>query len=151
MKYIPVYACLAMSVFYTSCEQNQTPVAEYNTGAKTKDTTSSRKYEDSLARASVLNAEISKEKEAGTIYSSSSPHHGVVHEFTYWMAMRDFCDKKILQMRTTGDAGKKLSERMEKELLNAKAALDSSKFNGLQIEMGLYEKFLEQISDQFKG
>jgi ribosomal protein L29 len=110
-----------------------------------------KQYKDSLARASLLKAEISKERDAGTIYLSTSPHHGVVHEFTYLVAMRDFCNKTLLQMRANGEINKKLSKELERELLNAKAELTSLKFNGLKIELGLYEKFMKQIKNNFRG
>ena len=32
----------------------------------------------------------------GTIYNSTSPHHNVSHEFTYLVAMRDYCNKTLL-------------------------------------------------------
>jgi hypothetical protein len=91
----------------------------------------------------------------GTIYNSTSPHHNVLHEFTYLVAMRDYCDKTLLQMRANGESdsyrmNKKLSKKLEKELSKAKAELASAKFNGLKIESGLYELFLKQINDRFR-
>ena len=94
--------------------------------------------------------ELSKAIETGTIYNSTSPHHNVLHEFTYLTAMRDYCNKTLLQMRINGEVNKKLFKELERELLNAKAELTSSKFNGLKIESGLYEKFLKQINDRFR-
>ncbi len=110
-----------------------------------------KQYKDSLSQDSLLSAEISKEKEIGTIYQSSSAHHGVVHEFTYLVAMQDFCNKTLLKMRVNGKVDKNLSKELEKELSNAKTKLTSSKFSGLKIELGLYEKFLKQINDQFRN
>ena len=86
----------------------------------------------------------------GTIYNSTSPHHNVLHEFTHLTAMRDFCNKTLLQMRANGEVNKKLYKELERELLNAKAALTSSKYNGLKIESGLYDVFLKQINDRFR-
>jgi len=86
----------------------------------------------------------------GTIYNSTSPHHNVLHEFTYLVAMRDYCNKTLLQMRDNGEENKKLSKKLEKEFSNAKTELASSKFNGLKIESGMYEVFLKQINDRFK-
>ena len=94
-------------------------------------------------------AGLAKAIETGTIYNSTSPHHNVLHEFTYLVAMRDYCNKTVLQMRANGEVNKKLSKELERELLNAKAELSSSKYNGLKIESGLYEVFLKQINDRF--
>ena len=88
--------------------------------------------------------------ETGTIYNSTSPHHNVLHEFTYLVAMRDYCNKTLLQMRANGEVNKKLSKKLEKELSKAKSELTSAKFNGLKIESGQYEVFLKKINDQFK-
>ena len=95
-------------------------------------------------------AGLAKAIETGTIYSSTSPYHNVLHEFTYSTAMRDYCNKTVLQMRTNGEVNKKLSKKLERELSNAKAELTSSKYNGLKIESGQYEVFLKQINDQFR-
>jgi len=86
----------------------------------------------------------------GTIYNSTSPHHNVLHEFTYLVAMRDYCNKTLLQMHDNGEVNKKLSKKLERELSKSKAELASAKFNGLKIESGQYEVFLKQINDQFK-
>jgi len=85
----------------------------------------------------------------GTIYNSTSPHHNVLHEFTYLVAMRDYCNKTLLQMHDDGEVNKKRSKKLEKELSKAKAELASAKFKGLKIESGQYEVFLKQINDQF--
>ncbi len=39
----------------------------------------------------------------GTIYNSTSPYHNVLHEFTYLVVMRDYCNKTLLQMRDNGE------------------------------------------------
>ena len=93
---------------------------------------------------------LAKAIETGTIYDSTSPHHNVVHEFTYLTAMRDYCNKTLLQMRTNGEVDKKLAKKLKKELSKAKAELASSKYNGLKIESDYYELFLKQINDRFK-
>ena len=85
----------------------------------------------------------------GTIYNSTSPHHGVLHEFTYLVAMRDYCNKTLLQMHDNGEVNKKLSKELKRELSNAKAKLTSSKFKGLKTESGQYEEFLKQINERF--
>ena len=95
-------------------------------------------------------AGLAKAIEDGTIYNSTSPYHNVSHEFTYLVAMRDYCNKTLLEMRANGEANKKLSKKLKKELSNAKTELASSKFNGLKIESGMYEVFLKQISQRFK-
>ena len=95
-------------------------------------------------------AGLAKAIETGTIYNSTSPYHNDLHEFTYLVAMRDFCNKTLLEMRTNGEVNKKRSKELKKELSNAKAKLTSSKFNGLKIESGQYEVFLKQINDGFK-
>jgi hypothetical protein len=87
--------------------------------------------------------------ETGSINKSTSPHHNVLHEFTNLVAMRDYCDKTLLQMRANGEVNKKLSKKLKRELSKAKAELASSKFNGLKIETGMYEVFLKQINDRF--
>ena len=92
---------------------------------------------------------LAKAIETGTIYNSTSPYHNDLHEFTYLAAMRDYCNKTLLQMRANGEVNKKLSKKMEKELSKAKAELASAKFNSLKIEPGLYEVFLKQIKDRF--
>ena len=100
-------------------------------------------------------AGLAKAIETGTIYNSTSPHHNVLHEFTYLVAMRDFCNKTLLQMHDNGESdsyrmNKKLSKKLEKELSKAKAELASAKFNGLKIESDYYELFLKNINDKFR-
>ena len=95
-------------------------------------------------------AGLAKAIETGTIYNSTSPHHNVLHEFTYLVAMRDYCNKTLLQMRTNSEVNKKLSKKLEKELSKSKAELASAKFNGLKTESGMYEEFLNQINDRFR-
>jgi hypothetical protein len=87
----------------------------------------------------------------GTIYNSTSPYHNDLHEFTYWVAMRDFCDKTLLEMRTNGEVNKKRSKELKKESSNANAKLTSSKYKGLKIESGKYEDFLKQINERFRN
>ena len=86
----------------------------------------------------------------GTIYNSTSPYHNVSHEFTYLVAMRDYCNKTLLQMRDNGEVNKKFSKELKKELKKAKAELNSSKFKGLKTESDYYELFLKNINDKFK-
>ena len=86
----------------------------------------------------------------GTIYNSTSPYHNVLHEFTYLVALRDFCNKTLLQIRDTGEVNKKLSKKLKRGLSKATAKVTSSKYNGLKIESDYYELFLKQINDQFR-
>jgi hypothetical protein len=86
--------------------------------------------------------------ENGSINKSTSPHHNVLHEFTYLVAMRDYCDKTLVQMRANGEVNKKVSKQLKKELSKTKTELASSKFNGLKIESGMYEVFSKQIDDR---
>ena len=151
MKYIYVSTILLLSVFFISCEQNQTGMPKGNSKSETKASATFRKYIDSLSQDSLLITEIIKEKEAGTIYQSASRHHNVVHAFTYLVAMRHYCSKSLLQMRANAEVNKKISEELERELLKAKVQLTSPKFSSLKIETGLYEKFLKQINDRFRG
>ena len=100
-------------------------------------------------------AGLAKAIETGTIYNSTSPHHNVLHEFTYLVAMRDFCNKTLLQMHDNGESdsyrmNKKLSKKLKRELSKAKAELASAKFNGLKIESDYYELFLKKINDRFR-
>ena len=95
-------------------------------------------------------AGLAKAIETGTIYNSTSPYHNVSHEFTSLVAMRDYCDKTLSQMRANGEVNKKLSKKLKKELKKAKAELASAKFNGLKIESGYYELFLKNINDKFR-
>lgn len=100
-------------------------------------------------------ATLSEEIATGRIYNSMSPHHNVLHEFTYLMAMRDYCNKTLSQMRDNVESdsyrmNKKLSRKLQKELSKAKAELASAKYNGLKIESDYYELFLKQINDRFK-
>ena len=95
-------------------------------------------------------AGLAKAIETGTIYNSTSPYHNDLHEFTYLVAMRDFCDKTLLEMRTNGEVNKKRSKELKRESSNAKAKLNSSKFKGLKIESGQYEEFLKQINERFR-
>ena len=95
-------------------------------------------------------AGLAKAIETGTIYNSTSPYHNVSHEFTSLVAMRDYCDKTLSQMRANGEVNKKLSKKLDSELSKAKAKLASSKYNGLKVESGMYEDFLKKINDQFK-
>ena len=95
-------------------------------------------------------AGLAKAIETGTIYNSTSPYHNDLHEFTYLVAMRDFCNKTLLEMRTNGEVNKKRSKELKRELSTAKAKLNSSKYKGLKIESGMYEVFLKQINDRFK-
>ena len=96
-------------------------------------------------------AGLAKAIETGTIYNSTSPYHNVSHDFTYLVAMRDYCNKTLLQMRDNGEVNKKLSKKLKKELSKAKAGLTLSKFNGLKIESGQYEVFLKQINERFRN
>ena len=96
-------------------------------------------------------AGLAKAIESGTIYNSTSPYHNDLHEFTYSVAMRDFCNKTLLQMRTNGEVNKKRSKELKRELSNAEAKLTSSKFKGLKIESGQYEEFLKQINERFRN
>jgi hypothetical protein len=66
------------------------------------------------------------------------------------VAMRDFCNKTLLEMRDNGEVNKKRSKKLEKELSKAKAELSTAKFNGLKIESGQYEVFLKQINERFR-
>jgi hypothetical protein len=100
-------------------------------------------------------AGLAKAIETGTIYNSTSPHHNVLHEFTYLVAMQDYCNKTLLQMRDNGESdsyrmNNKLSKKLKKELKKAKAELASAKYNGLKIESDYYELFLKKINDQFR-
>lgn len=95
-------------------------------------------------------AGLAKAIETGTIYNSTSPYHNDLHEFTYLVAMRDFCNKTLSQMKANGEVNKKLSKELKSELSKAKAALNSSKFKGLKTEAGIYEEFLKRINDRFK-
>ena len=100
-------------------------------------------------------AGLAKAIEEGTIYNSTSPYHSVSHEFTYLVAMRDYCDKTLLQMRDNGESdsyrmNKKLSKELKKELKKAKAELNSSKFKGLKTESDYYELFSKNINDKFR-
>jgi len=95
-------------------------------------------------------AGLAKAIENGTIYNSTSPYHNVSHEFTLLVAMRDFCNKTLSQMKANGEVNKKLSKELKSELSKAKAALNSSKFKGLKTEAGIYEEFLKRINDRFK-
>jgi len=94
---------------------------------------------------------LAKVIETGTIYNSTSPYHNVSHEFTSLVAMRDYCDKTLSQMRANGEVNKKLSKELKRELSNAKAKLNSSKFKGLKTESGQYEEFLKQINERFRN
>ena len=96
-------------------------------------------------------AGLAKAIEDGTIYNSTSPYHNVSHEFTYLVAMRDFCNKTLLEMRTNGEVNKKRSKELKRESSNAKAKLNSSKYKGLKIEPGQYEEFLKQINERFRN
>ena len=95
-------------------------------------------------------AGLAKAIETGTIYNSTSPYHNDLHEFTYLVATRDYCNKTVLQMRTNGEVNKKLSKKLKRELSNATAKLNASKYKGLKIESGQYEDFLKQINERFR-
>ena len=95
-------------------------------------------------------AGLAKAIETGTIYNSTSPYHNDLHEFTYLVAMRDYCDKTLLQMRANGVANKKRSKELNRESSNANAKLNSSKYKGLKIESDYYELFLKNINDKFR-
>jgi len=95
-------------------------------------------------------AGLAKAIEDGTIYNSTSPYHNVSHEFTYLVAMRDYCNKTLLQMRANGEVNKKLSKKLKRELSKAEAEVASSKYNGLKIESDYYELFLKNINDKFR-
>ena len=95
-------------------------------------------------------AGLAKAIETGTIYNSTSPYHNDLHEFTYLVAMRDYCNKTLLETRANGEVNKKLSKKLKRELSKAKAGLASSKFNGLKIESDYYVLFLKQINDRFR-
>ena len=96
-------------------------------------------------------AGLAKAIRTGTIYNSTSPYHNDLHEFTYLVAMQDFCNKTLLEMRTNGEVNKKRSKELKRESSNAKAKLNSSKYKGLKVESGQYEEFLKQINERFKN
>ena len=98
----------------------------------------------------LIKAGLAKAIETGTIYNSTSPYHNDLHEFTYLVAMRDFCNKTLLEMRTNGEVNKKRSKELKRESSNAKAKLNSSKYKGLKIESDYYELFLKNINDKFR-
>ena len=100
---------------------------------------------------SLTKAGLAKAIETGTIYNSTSPYHNVLHDFTYLAAMRDYCNKTLLQMRDNGEVNKKLSKKLKRELSKSKAELASSKFKGLKTESDYYELFLKNISDKFRN
>src|SRR5689334_8802143 len=79
-------------------------------------------------------AGLAKAIETGTIFNSTSPYHNVLHEYTYLVTMRDYCDKTLLQMRDKGEVNKNLSRILKKELSKASTELASAKYNGLNIE-----------------
>ena len=95
-------------------------------------------------------AGLAKAIKNGTIYNSTSPYHNDLHEFTYLVVMRDYCNEASAQMRASGKVNKQLSEKLKRELSKAKAELSSSKFKGLSVETGYYDLFLKQIKDKFK-
>ena len=95
-------------------------------------------------------AGLAKAIETGTIYNATSPYHNVLHEFTYLVVMRDYCNKNLSQMRDNGEVNKKLSKKLKRELSKAKAELASAKFNGLKIESDYYELFLKNINDKLR-
>ena len=95
-------------------------------------------------------AGLAKAIETGTIYNSTSPYHNDLHEFTYLVATRDYCNKTLSQMRDNGEVNKKLSKKLKRELSKAKAELASAKYNGLKIESDYYELFLKNINDKFR-
>jgi hypothetical protein len=100
-------------------------------------------------------AGLPKAIETGTIYNSTSPYHNDLHESTYLVAMRDFCNKTLLEMGTNGESdsyrmNKKRSKELKRGSSNARAKLNSSKYKGLETESGMYEEFLKQINDRFK-
>ena len=95
-------------------------------------------------------AGLAKAIETGTIYNSTSTYHNVSHEFTYLVVMRDYCNKTLLEMRTNGEVNKKRSKELKRELSNANAKLNSSKYKGLKIESDYYELVLKNINDKFK-
>jgi len=96
-------------------------------------------------------AGLAKAIETGTIYNSTSPYHNDLHEFTYLAAMRDFCNKTLLEMRANGEVNKKRSKELKRESSNAKAKLNSSKYKGLKIESGQYEESLKHINERFRN
>lgn len=95
-------------------------------------------------------AGLAKAIETGTIYNSSSPYHNDLHEFTSLVVTWDYCNKTLLQMRSNGEVNENRSQKLERELSNAKAKATSSKYDGLKIESDYYEIFLKQIKDRFK-
>jgi hypothetical protein len=96
-------------------------------------------------------AGLAKAIEDGTIYNSTSPYHNVSHEFTYLVAMRDYCNTTLSQMRANGEVNKKLSKELKRELKKAKAELNSSKFKGLKTESDYYELFSKNINAKFSN
>jgi hypothetical protein len=113
---------------------------------------------DSVKTSAVIKAEdkdstragLARAVGTGTIYSSTSLHHNVLHEFTYLVAMRDYCSKALAQMHDNGEVNKRLSKKLKKEFSKAETELASAKFKGLKIESDYYELFLKKINDQFR-
>jgi hypothetical protein len=94
---------------------------------------------------------LAKAIETGTIYNSTSPYHNDLHEYTYLVAMRDYCDKALSQMHTNGEVNRKRFKELKRESSNANAKIKSSKYKGLQIETGQYEEFSKQINERFRN
>lgn len=149
--YAPILSLVVVSglVFISSCRQNQTSTAQNSTGSEAKKSTTVQMDQGNLMKSYFINAEVVSDRDAEAIYQSSSPGHNLVHEFTYLVAMRNYCHKTLLQMRENGEVDNKLYQQLEKELTDAKSALTASKFDGLKIELALYEKFFKQINDRF--
>src|SRR3954463_5360689 len=62
-------------------------------------------------------AGLAKAIQTGTIYNSTSPYHNDLHEFTYLAAMRDFCNKTLLEMRTNRESDSyRMNKKRSKEL-----------------------------------
>ncbi len=160
MKYIPLFTLLLMFVLLTACVQNQTNVPgddiKANRGKYAEGTVDSVKAKVVIKPEpnGPTKAGLAKAIGDGTIYNSTSPYHNVSHEFTYFVAMRDYCKKTLLQMRANGESDSyrmntKLSTKLERELSKAEAEVASAKFNGLKIESGMYEVFLKNFNDKF--
>ena len=79
-KIVKLFALFLMSVFCTSCGgQNQTPLAK-----------------DYIRPESIAS------NNTQFCQHPDPAHHAVVHEFTYLVAMQDFYNKTVLQIRTNG-------------------------------------------------
>lgn len=149
MNNTTLYLLLSFFLLLQSCASNQKNPANGPATARVLDTIPEARELDGLWQDSSQVAAIENEKENGAILQAASRYHFLVHGFTYLTAMHDYCSNALSKYGAGTKAGKTYRDIWNWELSNAKSKLTAPAFRGLQVEKGLYDKYMVQFSKRF--